>query len=143
MAFFHSPATGLRRSPVHPPTDPDGIRVRQPRFDFTSKGVFMKNITKKSFLFAAAALFLSPAFANAERPSREEVQANRESFFMAADEDESGGLTSEELEVFRSLAEASRAERKFVRADMNEDGELSLEELGKMDRKKHRSKRFR
>jgi Ca2+-binding EF-hand superfamily protein len=108
-----------------------------------SKGVFMKNITKKSFLFAAAALFLSPAFANAERPSREEVQADRESFFMAADEDESGGLTSEELEVFHSLAEASRAERKFVRADMNEDGELSLEELGKMDRKKHRSKRFR
>ena len=103
----------------------------------------MKNLTKKSFLAALAAVILVPSFASAERPSREEIMAERESFFLAADEDESGGLTAAELEVFSSLSQASRAERAFARADRDDDGELSLEEVSRMTRKKHRGNRPR
>ena len=100
----------------------------------------MQNFHKKTLLAAATALILLPSLASAERPSREERQAERESFFLAADEDASGGLSVDELVVFVSLAAASHAERKFARADADQSGELSLEEVYKMHRKKHRGK---
>ena len=103
----------------------------------------MKNLTKKTGLLALSAIMFVPSFALAERPSREEMQAERESFFLAADEDESGGLTAAELEIFTSLSQAGRAERAFARADRDDDGELSLEEVSKMKRKKHRGNRPR
>jgi Ca2+-binding EF-hand superfamily protein len=102
----------------------------------------MKNLTRKS-LWAVAVIVLLPSFASAERPSREDRQAERENLFVAADDDESGGLSAAELEVFVSLTEASRSESRFNRADADENGELSLEELTKMNRKKHRLQRQR
>ena len=103
----------------------------------------MKNLATKIGLVALAGIWFVPSLALAERPSREEMRAERESFFLAADEDESGGLTAAELEVFTALSQAGRAERAFARADRDDDGELSLEEVSKMKRKKHRGNRPR
>ena len=79
----------------------------------------------------AMTLLATPAFAfsGGERPSQEEIAAERAELFLASDTDADGSLSLEEFETFTELAHANRRQKNFDRLDRDENGALSSEEV--------------
>jgi Ca2+-binding EF-hand superfamily protein len=101
-------------------------------------------MTKLSLLALTAILASSPAFAfgpGGQRPSEEEIAAERTELLTAADADGDGALSAAEFATFTELAHAARIQRHFERIDEDGNGLVSSEELENGDlHRRHRQR---
>jgi Ca2+-binding EF-hand superfamily protein len=73
--------------------------------------------------------FSSAVEAQCQRPTQEEIAAQRSALFAEADADDNNALSQEEFLSFTELEKAARIDHLFTCLDTNSDSQVSSEEL--------------